>query len=78
MRITIISNRPRPRIGDRRYTKRRGLQVRIAETSQGMWVLRNGRQSYEWATLAELVGTPFSHLIPWPRAWPATTPQEPK
>ena len=70
MRITIVSTRRQPRIGDRRHTKRHGLQIRVAETSRGMWVLRNGRQAYEWKTPAELVGTTFDHLIPWPRAWP--------
>lgn len=70
MKIHIVSSRPRPRIGDRRVTKRHGLQIRVAETSRGMWVLRNGRQAYEWRTLPELVGTQFAHLIPWPRAWP--------
>lgn len=71
MKVTLVSSRRRPRIGDRRHTKRHGLQIRVAETSAGMWVLRNGRQAYEWKTLRELAGTAFDHLIPWPRAWPA-------
>lgn len=82
MRVQIVSARRRPRIGDRRVTKRHGLQIRVPETSwEGMWVLRNGRQAYEWRTLAELAGTAFDHLIPWPRAWPNPAPaaqQEPK
>lgn len=57
-------------MGDRRFTKKHGLQIRVPETSCGMWVLRGGRQSYEWRTLSQLAGGPFDHLIPWPRAWP--------
>lgn len=76
MRIVVVSSRPRPRIGDRRCTKKHGLQIRVAETSRGMWVLRNGRPAYEWRSLAELVGSQFAHLIPWPKAWPAPTAQQ--
>lgn len=68
--IVMPPQRPKPRIGDRRVTKQHGLQIRVAETSGGRWVLRNGRQAYEWRTLGELVGTQFSYLIPWPKAWP--------
>ena len=73
MRIVVMApSKPRPKTGDRRYTKRHGLQVRVPETHHGMWVRQNGRQCYEWRTLAELVGTQFENLIPWPRAWPTT------
>lgn len=68
MRIIVLGpQRRRPRIGDRRHSKRHGLQIRVVETHGGMWVVSGSRYRYEWRTPAQLIGTQFEHLIPWPK-----------
>lgn len=52
-----------PKIGDRRTTKKHGLQIRVPEVHSGRWVRANGRQCYVWSKPANLVGTSFSYLL---------------
>lgn len=62
MRITILGGpgRPRPRAGDRRTTKKHGLQIRVlkyARDTRGRIIgldCTGGRQRWEWRTPAEL------------------------
>jgi hypothetical protein len=64
MRIHILApQRKKPKIGDRRTTKKHGLQIRVVETHNGMWVCNGSRYRYEWRKPAELVGTQWEHLI---------------
>lgn len=65
MRITITSGPARraPRIGDRRVTKKHGLQLRVVETHHGMWVRSGSRYCYAWLALGELIGTEWEYLL---------------
>lgn len=56
-------SRPKPRIGDRRTTKAHGTQVRVVQTSGGMWCVRGNRYVYEWRSPADLVGTYWDYLL---------------
>lgn len=59
MRITILApQRRQPRIGDRRVTKKHGLQIRVAETHGGRWVRCGSRYRYDWRSLADLAQDP--------------------
>lgn len=64
MKITILTpQRRRPQIGDRRNTKAHGLQIRVVETHNGMWVCNGSRYRYDWRKPSELVGTQWAHLL---------------
>ena len=64
MKITILApQRRRPRIGDRRNTKKHGLQIRVVETHNGMLVCNGSRYRYEWSKPSELVGTQWANLL---------------
>lgn len=64
MKITILApQRRKPKIGDRRTTKKHGLQIRVVETHNGMWVRNGSRYRYEWRKPSELVGTWWENLI---------------
>lgn len=62
IRITYTSGpaRPRPRVGDRRTTKKHGMQIRVlkmARDHRGRVIgldCTGGRQRYEWVKLHEL------------------------
>jgi hypothetical protein len=58
MRITRIvittQARERPKTGDRRITKKHGLQIRIPERHNGMHVVAHGRPCYVWCKPADL------------------------
>ena len=55
-RVTISRGAPRrkPRVGDRKLTKRHGWMIRRRETYQGMDCSRNGRPAYEWVRESHL------------------------
>jgi hypothetical protein len=59
-RIKVMApQRKQPKFGDRRYTKRHGPQIRVFEMHRGMYVMRSGRQGYEWATPNEVMENPM-------------------
>lgn len=63
----LAHQRRKPRIGDRRTTKKHGLQIRVVTTHSGMWVRSGSRYVYEWRKPSELLCTRWEYLI---------TPQE--
>lgn len=64
MRIHILgAQRRKPRIGDRRVTKKHGLQIRVVVTHNGMWVTTGRSYCYEWQTPAQLLCTRWEYLI---------------
>lgn len=64
MKITILApQRRKPKIGDRRTTKKHGLQIRVVQTHDGMWVKSGSRYCYEWRKPATLVGTMWSYTL---------------
>lgn len=64
MKLTILApQRRKPKIGDRRTTKKHGLQIRVVETHDGMWVRNGSRYRYDWRKPSELVGMQWAHLI---------------
>lgn len=64
MKIHILApQRRRQKIGDRRTTKKHGLQIRVVETHNGMWVCSGSRYRYEWRKPSDLVGTQWAHLL---------------
>ena len=65
VRFMMASARPRrkPHIGDRRVTKSHGLQLRVVETHQGMWVRSGSGYRYDWRSPAQLLGTQWEHLV---------------
>lgn len=70
MKITIQytnSKRKKPAVGDRRTTKRYGLQIRVIETDYfGHWVRNGSRYRYEWCKPEQLLYTPWQYLVePW-------------
>lgn len=70
MRIHILSSntRPKPKAGDRRTTKKHGLQIRVmsmVKDTQGRIIGYNctgGRQRYEWRKPDELDRWDMHHL----------------
>lgn len=50
-RVTISSGaaRRKPRLGDRKFTKKHGWLIRRQQTYNGMSCVRNGRPIWEWA-----------------------------
>ena len=66
-RVTVLGpQRRKPEIGDRRTTKKHGLQIRVVETRDGMWVLQAGKTNayrYDWKKPAELIGTRWEYLL---------------
>ena len=65
MRITITTGpaRRQPKIGDRRTTKKHGLQIRVVETHHGMWVRSGSRYRYDWKLPQDLLNTQWEHLL---------------
>jgi hypothetical protein len=64
MKIHILApQRRKPQIGDRRTTKKHGLQIRVIETHNGMWVRSGSRYRYDWRKPEQLVGTRWEHLL---------------
>ncbi len=65
MKITILGpQRRRPRIGDRRVTKRHGLQIRVVSTTAaGHWMRSGSRYLYDWRSPGELAGTRWEYLL---------------
>ena len=64
MKITTLApQRRQPQIGDRRTTKKHGLQIRVVETHGGMWVRSGSRYLYEWRAPKERGGTKSAHLL---------------
>lgn len=58
--------RRKPEIGDRRTTKKHGLQIRVVETRGGIWVLQAGKSNayrYDWKKPSELIGTRWEYLL---------------
>lgn len=55
--------RRKPKVGDRRTTKKHGLQIRVVETHNGMWVRSGSRYVYEWRLPKSLVGTSWAYLL---------------
>ena len=49
-RVTISSGatRRKPRVGDRKFTKKHGWMIRQRQTYNGMSCVRDGRPLYEW------------------------------
>lgn len=61
--------KPKPKMGDRRTTKKHGEQVRVPVVVRhgpyrGAWVVRSGRQCYEWVS-------PEEAYKQWPHLRPA-------
>jgi hypothetical protein len=58
MRLTIHYRsapvREKPKTGDRRTTKKYGLQIRVPLRHDGMRVYSNGRPCFQWLNLEEL------------------------
>lgn len=55
IRMSSAPARPVPKAGDRRTTKKHGLQIRIPERVQGGYhVDSRGRPYYVWCKLADL------------------------
>lgn len=47
--ITTGPSRPKPKAGDRRVTKKHGLQIRVMVRDEyGRCIVSRGRQLYEW------------------------------
>jgi len=64
MRIHILGpQRKRPKIGDRRCTKKHGVQIRVVETHNGMWVKSGSRYRHNWKKPHELLGTQWDYLL---------------
>ena len=64
MKITLqFKRRKQPKIGDRRTTKKHGLQIRVVATSEGMWIKSGSRYRHEWRKPDDLVGSQFEHLL---------------
>ncbi len=63
MRIYVGPARREPKIGDRRVTKKHGLQIRVVETHNGMWVRNGSRYRYDWRTPGELSCTRWDYLL---------------
>lgn len=64
MKIIVLKpQRPKPQIGDRRTTKKHGVQIRVVETHNGMWVKSGSRYRYEWRKPYELIGTQWAYLL---------------
>lgn len=59
----MSQQRRKPKIGDRRTTKKHGLQIRVVETHNGMWVCNGGRYRYDWRRPSELKGTSWDYLL---------------
>jgi hypothetical protein len=61
MKITIVSgpSRPKPRVGDRRVTKKHGEQIRVFSMVHDFrgrvigYDCTGGRQRYEWVSIAD-------------------------
>ncbi len=53
MTFSTTTQRKKPRAGDRRATKKHGEQVRIFMKHDGMYVVRNGRNLYEWVSITD-------------------------
>lgn len=49
--IVLGPQRKKPRAGDRRETKKHGVQIRVHETHGGAMVVSNGRYMYDWVSL---------------------------
>lgn len=60
---TLGPQRRKPKIGDRRTTKKHGVQIRVVETHNGMWVVSGSRHRYEWRKPHELLGTQWAYLL---------------
>lgn len=70
MKITISTGpeRKKPKTGDKRTTKKHGLQVRVPSMVKlfggGLaYDCTGGRQNYEWKTPKELIGSRWEHLL---------------
>lgn len=65
MKITYhyATSKPKPQIGDRRVTKKHGVQIRVVATSGGAWMRNGSRYVYEWRKPNELYGTQWAHLL---------------
>lgn len=56
--------RPTPKAGDRKYTKSRGMLIRVPVRYGGAMVVNSrGKQVYDWRTLAQIYGTSHEHLL---------------
>ena len=64
-RIHILHGaaRSKPRTGDRRFTKKHGLQIRIPVIHNGLRVVSAGRQLYTWCNPGELPNRGFQYLL---------------
>ncbi len=64
--IRFFTSAPRrqPKSGDRRTTKKHGLQIRVFERHNGMLVVSGSRYRYEWRRPAELDGFDRHYLTP--------------
>lgn len=64
VRYSTTRYRPKPQLGDRRTTKKHGLQIRIVETnSDGAWIRGYSGYYYCWCKPKELIGTRFEYLL---------------
>lgn len=67
MRVYAYSTpqRPKPKAGDRRTTKKHGTQIRVHERHNGMVVMTGGHRNYrwEWKSPVELIGTIDEYLL---------------
>lgn len=68
IRFSSGPERKKPRAGDRRTTKKHGLQVRIPQNHNGMGVVAHGRPCYEWVSPADVPKRYCHHLTPQEQA----------
>jgi hypothetical protein len=61
--ITTSPQRKKPKTGDIRTTKKHGMQIRIPYKIDGMYIVSNGRQLYEWVKPEDLPNL-YKHLAP--------------
>lgn len=73
--ITTGPERPKPKAGDRRTTKRHGLQIRVQCMGRDVTgknaigrIVRNGRPMFDWRKPIELDPWDHHHLTPEERA----------
>lgn len=62
---TSKPQRPRPKTGDRRATKKHGVQIRIpCRTREGHHIVNSrGQATFDWRTPAQIIGTRWEYLL---------------
>ena len=75
IRYSRTPYRKKPEIGDKRTTKKHGLQIRVVRTTQGgSWLRADRGYLYEWRDPQSLIGTQWHYL--WERHVKAAAAQQ--